>query len=337
MPDPADRLHMPAHEAPRRGPVLAALAVAASVAAHGVAMATVAGFWNGEAATTARPVEVVVVTVARPERPAAPAAAFGGPAPDVAQRSDAPEPPPIRQADAVSARSAHRATAIQPAQVLRVSETAPVDRIQVATAPVAAAPVESAPVESAPIEAVPMASTALQSADVERLTETTASVPSIGRPPRPVARPTEMDRTPAADRLPKRSSQRPTGGSTAPPARASSEGSATLASLSGQSGAAPAIGVDGRPATFELGTAGNPAPDYPYRARQRGWEGRVVLRVTIDGRGRPVDIDIATSSGHGILDRAAHQTVAGWTFRPATRDGRPVAGEAIVPIVFRLN
>lgn len=88
---------------------------------------------------------------------------------------------------------------------------------------------------------------------------------------------------------------------------------------------------------FELGTAGNPAPDYPYRARQRGWEGRVVLRVAIDDRGRPVDIDIATSSGHGVLDRAAHQTVAGWTFRPATRDGRPVAGEAIVPIVFRLN
>ncbi|MFX4221326.1 MAG: energy transducer TonB [Thalassobaculum sp.] len=337
MPEPADRLHMPAHEAPRRGPVLAALAVAASVAAHGVAMAAVAGFWNHEAATTARPVEVVMVTVTRPERPAAPAAAFGGPAPNVAQRSDAPESPPIRQADAESARGAHRVTAIQPARVERLSQAAPVESLQVAATPIEPAPVEPAPIEPAPIEAVPMASTALQSADVERRTETTASFPSIGRPPHPVARPTETDRTPAADRLPTPSSKRPSGGSTAPPARASSQGSATLAALSGPSDAAPATGVDGRAATFELGSAGNPAPDYPYRARQRGWEGRVVLRVAIDDRGRPVDIDIATSSGHGILDRAAHQTVAGWTFRPATRDGRPVAGEAIVPIVFRLN
>lgn len=327
MPDLADRLHMPAHEAPRRGPVLAALAVAASVAAHGVAMAAVAGFFNGEAATGARPVEVVVVAVTRPERTAAPAAAFGGPKPAVAERSVAPESPPIRQADTISAQGAHRVTAIAAARVERLSETVPVERLLVA----------AASVERPPVEPVPIASAALETADVERLTETTASIPSIGRPPRPVARPANSSQASVAKPALSRPSGRTLEDPADRPARASSEGSATLASLSGPSDAAPAIGVGGRPAMFELGTAGNPAPDYPYRARQRGWEGRVVLRVAIDDRGRPVDIDIATSSGHGVLDRAAHQTVAGWTFRPATRDGRPVAGEAIVPIVFRLN
>lgn len=92
-----------------------------------------------------------------------------------------------------------------------------------------------------------------------------------------------------------------------------------------------------RPAAFALGSAGNPAPDYPYRARQRGWQGRVVLRVEVDRQGRPIRIAIAQSSGHGVLDDAAHRTIATWTFRPATRGGQPVAGEAVVPVVFRLN
>jgi protein TonB len=97
-------------------------------------------------------------------------------------------------------------------------------------------------------------------------------------------------------------------------------------------GGTPATG-----ASFSLGSAGNPAPQYPRRARQRGWEGRVVLQVAVDPSGRPQTVRIAQSSGYRILDDAAHRTIAGWTFQPAVRGGRPVAGEAIVPVVFRLN
>ena len=91
------------------------------------------------------------------------------------------------------------------------------------------------------------------------------------------------------------------------------------------------------PPDFSIGSLSNPAPLYPRRARQRGWQGRVVLRVAIDAHGAPVEVSVERSSGHRLLDEVAHRTVTGWVFRPATRNGRSVPGEAVVPVVFRLN
>lgn len=85
------------------------------------------------------------------------------------------------------------------------------------------------------------------------------------------------------------------------------------------------------------GGAGNPAPRYPYFARERGWEGRVVLRVAVDSAGSPGDVAIGRSSGRDMLDRAAMAAVRKWRFRPASRAGRPVAGVVEVPISFRLR
>lgn len=88
---------------------------------------------------------------------------------------------------------------------------------------------------------------------------------------------------------------------------------------------------------FALGAAGNPKPPYPNRARERGWQGRVLLRVSVDVRGRVLSIELAQSSGFGILDRAARDAVGRWRFTPATRSGRPVPGVALVPVVFALR
>ena len=49
---------------------------------------------------------------------------------------------------------------------------------------------------------------------------------------------------------------------------------------------------------------------YPRLARQRGWEGEVLLGFRIDPQGRIGDIHIARSSGYPLLDRSALKSLA---------------------------
>ena len=78
------------------------------------------------------------------------------------------------------------------------------------------------------------------------------------------------------------------------------------------------------------------APVYPMRARRRGFEGFVVLRVRVSATGKPVSVQVVGSSGHDVLDDAAVKAVWQWEFRPATVGGNPVEAELDIPIRFRL-
>lgn len=91
------------------------------------------------------------------------------------------------------------------------------------------------------------------------------------------------------------------------------------------------------PPSYRIGAAGNPAPRYPLSARRRGWQGRVVVEAVVDRTGAVIEIKIAESSGHRVLDRRALDTVRDWRFRPASRAGQAIAGTVKVPIVFRLK
>ncbi|MEM7121494.1 MAG: energy transducer TonB [Pseudomonadota bacterium] len=88
---------------------------------------------------------------------------------------------------------------------------------------------------------------------------------------------------------------------------------------------------------FSDGTLGNKAPDYPYQARRLGQEGRVVLLVAVSAYGEVQAIEISSSSGHRLLDEAAHDAVAEWRFHPAHIDGHPMTGSVMVPIHFDLD
>jgi protein TonB len=81
----------------------------------------------------------------------------------------------------------------------------------------------------------------------------------------------------------------------------------------------------------------NLPPVYPRPARQRGWEGSVMLRVQVSAGGRVDDIWVERSSGYQILDQAALVAVKKWRFRPAQSGGRSVAGLVRVPISFELR
>ncbi|MBF9016357.1 MULTISPECIES: energy transducer TonB [unclassified Oceanispirochaeta] len=52
-----------------------------------------------------------------------------------------------------------------------------------------------------------------------------------------------------------------------------------------------------------------PAPVYPARAKQMGWEGDVQIHFTVNSKGRPDVIEINQSSGYEVLDQAVLDTV----------------------------
>lgn len=81
----------------------------------------------------------------------------------------------------------------------------------------------------------------------------------------------------------------------------------------------------------------NPPPPYPLDAVRNGWEGRVVLRVSVSKAGCAKKVLLEEGSGHDVLDEAALRAVWRWRFRPAETLGFPVESTVLVPIRFRLE
>lgn len=76
-------------------------------------------------------------------------------------------------------------------------------------------------------------------------------------------------------------------------------------------------------------------PEYSEEARKAKWQGSVTLSLIVDETGKPRDIKVAQSLGLG-LDEKAMEAVAKWLFKPAMKDGRPVAVYALVQVSFHL-
>lgn len=80
----------------------------------------------------------------------------------------------------------------------------------------------------------------------------------------------------------------------------------------------------------------NRPPRYPELARQRGWQGTVLLRLSINESGQVTDVEIARTSGYELLDAEAVTTVRQWQAAPARRRGRPVSMDVYLPVRFVL-
>jgi protein TonB len=91
------------------------------------------------------------------------------------------------------------------------------------------------------------------------------------------------------------------------------------------------------PPRFNADYLNNPPPAYPPLARRMGEEGKVVLRVFVNDRGLPEDVQVRTSSGSNRLDGTAQETVKQWKFIPARRGETPVGAWVLVPISFSLR
>jgi len=80
-----------------------------------------------------------------------------------------------------------------------------------------------------------------------------------------------------------------------------------------------------------------PKPHYPNEARKKGYQGKVVLRVEVLSNGLVGKVEVKSSSGYEVLDRAALADVKQRKFNPAKVGGKSVSSWMDIPIKFQLQ
>jgi len=106
--------------------------------------------------------------------------------------------------------------------------------------------------------------------------------------------------------------------------------------------AAPApapVAAPAQPRTITSGVEYIQPPDvkYPAVSKRMGEEGKSVIRVLINEKGRAERVEVQKSSGSSRLDDAAKQAVMRALFKPYMEDGKALPVFAIVPINFQLS
>ncbi|HJV51840.1 MAG TPA: TonB family protein [Noviherbaspirillum sp.] len=100
---------------------------------------------------------------------------------------------------------------------------------------------------------------------------------------------------------------------------------------------APAAPAQPRTITSGIEYIQPPQPEYPPISRRMGEEGKAVLRVLVNEKGRPERVELQKSSGSARLDEAARKAALRALFKPFIEDGKAVPAYAIVPINFQLD
>ncbi|MBB6095727.1 protein TonB [Povalibacter uvarum] len=91
------------------------------------------------------------------------------------------------------------------------------------------------------------------------------------------------------------------------------------------------------PPSQELKTKSRVEPIYPPAARRAGEEGTVRLRILVDERGAPREVQVAKGSGFARLDQAAIEAVRKWRFAAATNGSTAITAWTQVSITFKLT
>jgi TonB family protein len=78
-----------------------------------------------------------------------------------------------------------------------------------------------------------------------------------------------------------------------------------------------------------------PNPEYSQEARKKKYEGVVVLVVAVTSEGKAANIQVIKSPGLG-LDKEAVEAVRKWRFKPAMKDGMPVAAKVPIEVTFHV-
>lgn len=77
-------------------------------------------------------------------------------------------------------------------------------------------------------------------------------------------------------------------------------------------------------------------PEYPRAMRRYGLRGQVLIDFTVDTAGK-VQNPVIFQSDNPAFDEPALEALRKWKFEPGTRDGKPVALQQRVPIIFQLT
>ena len=79
-----------------------------------------------------------------------------------------------------------------------------------------------------------------------------------------------------------------------------------------------------------------PSPDYTDPAREVKFNGNSLLEVTVSAEGNAIDARVVRGLPYG-LNQSAMETLRAWKFRPATREGQPIACRVMIEVTFRLK
>jgi TonB family protein len=77
-------------------------------------------------------------------------------------------------------------------------------------------------------------------------------------------------------------------------------------------------------------------PTYPEAAKKDHLEGKVYLNVLVNAKGRVEKVEVLKSDAK-IFNEAAITSAKEWTFKPALKDGKPVATWLTIPFQFKLE
>jgi TonB family protein len=79
----------------------------------------------------------------------------------------------------------------------------------------------------------------------------------------------------------------------------------------------------------------SPEAEFSEEARRQKYQGICVVSIIVDAHGVPQSARVTRSLGMG-LDEKALEAVRSYRFRPAVKDGKPVASYVSVEVNFRL-
>ncbi len=80
-----------------------------------------------------------------------------------------------------------------------------------------------------------------------------------------------------------------------------------------------------------------PPPSYPKSAIEQRQVGVVNLRVDVDANGHPTDVQVLSATNPGVFDAVSIAAARSWTYRPAIKNGKPVAGAVKIPITYAMD
>ena len=76
---------------------------------------------------------------------------------------------------------------------------------------------------------------------------------------------------------------------------------------------------------------------YPEEAKTKGIEGRVLVQFTVNTDGSIVNVELARGIGGGCDEEALRVVKSMPKWKPAIKDGKPVAGQFSLPIMFKMK
>ena len=78
-------------------------------------------------------------------------------------------------------------------------------------------------------------------------------------------------------------------------------------------------------------------PEYPYKARERGVEGYVAVKVLVGQDGAVRQVNVLKAKPPGMFEKAVRKAMLDWRFQPGEVGGEPVTAWVTTTLHFRLN